>query len=183
MTDDAHGIGVVGGGRGSSFADGDHHPVDLQMGTLSKAIGGYGGYLAASHSVCELIRTRCRTFIYSTGLPPGAVAASIAALDLIEADPEFAARPLELARAFTRELNLPAAESPIVPVVLGDTAKTMAAAELLEAEGYLVVPIRPPTVPDGTARLRITFSAAHRREDVLGLAQVIRERVNGGGTP
>ena len=70
-----------------------------------------------------------------------------------------------------------------MPVVLGDTAKTMAAAELLEAEGYLVVPIRPPTVPDGTARLRITFSAAHRREDVLGLAQVIRERVNGGGTP
>lgn len=180
MTDDAHGIGVVGDGRGSSFANGTHFPVPLQMGTLSKAIGGYGGYLCASHAVCELIRTRCRTFIYSTGLPPGAVAAAIAALDIIETEPAFAARPLALARDFTRALNLPMAESPIVPIILGDTNHTMAAAGMLEQEGYLVVPIRPPTVPEGTARLRVTFSAAHTEGDVTRLAELIRERVMGG---
>ena len=84
MSDDAHGIGVVGGGRGSSFIGNTHVPLPLQMGTLSKAIGAYGGYLCASAPVIELMRNRARTLIYSTGLPPSAVAASIAALDLIE---------------------------------------------------------------------------------------------------
>ena len=183
MTDDAHGIGVVGGGHGSSFVDGHRHAVPLQMGTLSKAIGGYGGYLCASQPVIDLIRTRCRTFIYSTGLPPASVAAAIAALDLIEAEPEFAARPLMLARRFTRALNLPRAESPIVPVILGDAEKTLAAGKMLEAEGFLVVPIRPPTVPDGTARLRITFCAGHTEDDIDRLAGVIRKRVLDGGAP
>jgi len=177
MTDDAHGIGVVGGGRGSSYANGARHAVELQMGTLSKAVGGYGGYLCASHTVCELIRTRCRTFVYSTGLPPGPIAAALAALDLIEEDPEFAARPLALARSFTRALNLPRAESPIVPVILGDTDHTMASAKLLEEKGFLVVPIRPPTVPEGTSRLRVTFSAAHEEADVERLAGIIRESI------
>jgi 8-amino-7-oxononanoate synthase len=180
MTDDAHGIGVVGGGHGSSFENGKRHGVALQMGTLSKAIGGYGGYLCASQTVIDLIRTRCRTFIYSTGLPPASVAAAIAALDLIENDPEFAARPVTLAKRFTRALNLPNAESPIVPVILGDTDATLAAGKLLEDEGFLVVPIRPPTVPDGTARLRITFSANHEERDVDRLAELIRERVLNG---
>ncbi|HUD52474.1 aminotransferase class I/II-fold pyridoxal phosphate-dependent enzyme, partial [Parvibaculum sp.] len=90
MTDDAHGIGVVGDGRGSSFVGGVKADVPLQMGTLSKAIGSYGGYLCASKAVCDFIRTRARTLIYSTGLPPASVAAAIAALDLIEEDPDFA---------------------------------------------------------------------------------------------
>jgi 8-amino-7-oxononanoate synthase len=183
MTDDAHGIGVIGGGRGSSHENGRRHAVPLQMGTLSKAIGGYGGYLCASQPVIDLIRTRCRTFIYSTGLPPASVAAAIAALDLIEADPEFAARPLELARRFTRAINLGLAESPIVPVILGDTDKTMAAGKLLEDEGFLVVPIRPPTVPDGTARLRITFTADHAEADVDRLAALVRDEILNGGRP
>ena len=183
MTDDAHGIGVVGGGHGSSFENGKRLAVPLQMGTLSKAIGGYGGYLCASQPVIDLIRTRCRTFIYSTGLPPASVAAAISALDLIENDPEFAARPLMLARRFTRALNLPAAESPIVPVILGGAEKTLAAGKLLEDEGFLVVPIRPPTVPDGTARLRITFSADHSEADVDHLADAIRSRILNGAEP
>ncbi|MDA0306211.1 MAG: aminotransferase class I/II-fold pyridoxal phosphate-dependent enzyme [Proteobacteria bacterium] len=168
MTDDAHGIGVVGPSAGT---------VPLQMGTLSKAIGGYGGYLCASQAVIDLIRTRCRTFIYSTGLPPGVVAAAIAALDLIAADPEFAARPLAKAIAFTRLLDLKEAESPIVPIVIGDTERTMAAARMLEDEGFLVVPIRPPTVPEGTARLRITFTAAHDDADIERLADIIKTRI------
>ena len=181
MTDDAHGIGVLGGGRGSNYVNGGvkdgKSRVALQMGTLSKAIGGYGGYLCASEAVIDLIRTRCRTLIYSTGLPPGVVAAAIAALDIIEADPEFAALPLSKARAFTRSLGLAEAESPIVPIVLGDTERTMAAAGMLEDEGFLVVPIRPPTVPDGAARLRITFSAAHDDGDIGRLADIIKSRI------
>ena len=175
MTDDAHGIGVVGDGRGSSFVGGQHVDVPLQMGTLSKAIGGYGGYLCASKPVIDFIRTRCRSFIYSTGLTPASVAAAIAALDLIAAEPEFAAKPLKKAQLFTNVLGIPLAESPIVPVILGDTERTMTAAKSLEDAGYLVVPIRPPTVPMGTGRLRITFSADHRDEDVTRLASLVKK--------
>lgn len=181
MTDDAHGIGVVGaGGRGSSFMGGSKADVPLQMGTLSKAVGGYGGYLCASRPVIDLIRTRCRTFIYSTGLPPATVAAAIAALDIIEGDPAYAQLPLKKARRFTTRLGLAPAESPIVPVVLGDTARTMAAQKALEDEGYLVVGIRPPTVPAGTARLRLTFTAEHKDADIDRLADLIRDRVLSG---
>ena len=83
MSDDAHGLGVVGGGRGSSFAGNTHIPIPLQMGTLSKAVGAYGGYLCAAAPAIDLVRNRARTLIYSTGLPPACVAASIAALELI----------------------------------------------------------------------------------------------------
>ncbi len=177
MTDDAHGIGVLGGGHGSSRAAGGARAVPLQMGTLSKAIGAYGGYLCASRPVIDLIRTRCRTLFYSTGLPPGVVAAAIAALELIEGDPDFAALPLKKARAFTKALGLAEAQSPIVPIVLGDAERTLAASRLLEDEGYLVIPIRPPTVPEGTARLRATFTAAHGEADIARLAKIIATRI------
>ena len=174
MTDDAHGIGVLGEGRGSSFMSGAKVAVPLQMGTLSKAIGSYGGYLCASQPVIDLIKTRARTLIYSTGLPPATVAASLAALDLIEADPDFCAEPVRKARRFTKLLGLPEAQSPIVPVIIGDAAETLAASEGLADAGYLVTAIRPPTVPEGTARLRITFTAAHTDADIAGLAEAVR---------
>jgi 8-amino-7-oxononanoate synthase len=177
MTDDSHGIGVVGGGRGSTFAHGAKVDVPLQMGTLSKAIGGYGGYLCASSAVIDLIHNRARTFIYSTGLPPATAAAAIAALDLIERDPAYAALPLAKARTFTRLLNLPEATSPIVPVVIGEAGAALKASQLLEAEGFLVIAIRPPTVPAGTARLRFTFSAAHPDAEIERLAAIVRQRI------
>ena len=177
MTDDAHGIGVLGGGQGSSRAAGGARAVPLQMGTLSKAIGSYGGYLCASRPVIDLIRTRCRTLFYSTGLPPSAVAAAIAALDLIAREPDLAARPLRKARAFTKALGLAEAQSPIVPIVLGDAERTLAASRLLEEAGYLVIPIRPPSVPEGTARLRATFTAAHADRDIARLAEIIATRI------
>lgn len=184
MTDDAHGIGVVGaGGRGSTFAGGTKAAVDLQMGTLSKAVGGYGGYLCASKAVVDLMKTRCRTLIYSTGLPPATVAAAIAALDIIEGDPEYAARPVKKAWRFTQRLGLPAAESPIVPILLGDSARTMAAQKTLEDAGYLVIGIRPPTVPEGTARLRLTFTAQHTDADIDRLADLIADKVLAGDEP
>lgn len=178
MTDDAHGIGVVGHeGRGSSFMGAEKANVPLQMGTLSKAVGAYGGYLCASRAVADLIRTRARTLIYSTGLPPATVASAIAALDFIAANPDYCKRPVEKARRFTRALGLPDPESPIVPVILGDAEATLAAAQLLEAEGYLVTGIRPPTVPAGTARLRFTFTAEHEDSDIVRLADIVRERI------
>ena len=177
MTDDAHGIGVVGGGRGSTFTHGRRVEVSLQMGTLSKAIGGYGGYLCASAAVIDLIHNRARTFVYSTGLPPATVAAAIAALDLIERDPAYAALPLAKARTFTRLLNLPEATSPIVPLVIGEAEAALKASQLLEAEGFLVIAIRPPTVPAGTARLRFTFSAGHPDAEIERLAAIVRQRI------
>ncbi len=176
MSDDAHGLGVVGGGRGSTFAGGEPADVPLQMGTLSKAIGAYGGYLCASQDVIELMKNRARTLIYSTALPPAIVAAAIAAIDLIERDPAYAALPLAKAKAFTRGAGLAEAVSPIVPVVLGEAQRALEASRLLEEEGFLVVAIRPPTVPAGTARLRLAFTAAHPDAEVERLADIIRTR-------
>jgi 8-amino-7-oxononanoate synthase len=177
LADDAHGLGVVGGGRGSAFANGKAVNVPLQMGTLSKAIGAYGGYLCASKAVIDLMRTRARTFIYSTGLPPPVVAAAIAAIDLIERDPAYAAEPLRKARNFARATNLPEPQSAIVPVVLGETDAVLAASQMLEDAGFLVVAIRPPTVPHGTARLRFAFTAQHPDADIERLAELVRGRV------
>jgi 8-amino-7-oxononanoate synthase len=177
MTDDAHGLGVLGGGRGSAHVNGTKASVDLQMGTLSKSLGSYGGYVCASKSVVDLIKTRARSLIYSTALPPASVAAALAALDIIENDPDLCARPLEKARAFTSAANLPSAESPIVPLLLGDPMRALEAQALLEREGFLVVAIRPPTVPAGTARLRFAFAAAHPESEIERLAGIVRTRI------
>lgn len=173
LTDDAHALGVIGAkpgcGRGSAHADDAAGAVPLQMGTLSKAVGAYGGYLCTDKDTAEFIRHRARSLIYSTGLPPGTLAAIDAALDLIEHDSALVGRPLMLARRFTEAMNLPEAASAIVPVVLGDPARALATAEKLEQAGFLVVAMRPPTVPEGTSRLRVTFSAAHTDDEVARL--------------
>jgi 8-amino-7-oxononanoate synthase len=177
MSDDAHGLGVLGDGRGSAFTGKDKSKVPLQMGTLSKALGSYGGYLCASAPVIDLVKTRARTLIYSTGLPPASVAAAIAALDIIEREPELVAAPLAKARVFTRQTQLPEAQSPIVPVVIGEEKAALDAQAMLEDEGFLAVAIRPPTVPAGTARLRFAFTAAHPEKDIERLANVVRTRI------
>jgi 8-amino-7-oxononanoate synthase len=177
MSDDAHGLGVVGGGRGSNFLGGRKADVPLQMGTLSKALGSYGGYVCASAAVVDLIRNRARTVIYSTGLPPAIVAAAIAALDVIEREPDYAALPLAKAKAFARRAWLPEPVSPIVPVLLGEAEAALKASRLLEDHGFLVIAIRPPTVPAGTARLRLTFTAQHPDDEVERLAEAMRTRV------
>ena len=180
MTDDAHGIGVLGEGRGSSFVWGaDQHRVDvpLQMGTLSKAVGSYGGYLCASRAVIDLIKTRARSIIYSTALPPASAAAALAALDVIEQDRAFCEKPLRHAQRFCRTLGLAEPQSPIVPLIIGDAVETLSASRLLEEYGFLVTAIRPPTVPDGTARLRFTFSADHAVEDIDRLADLVAQHL------
>ncbi|ACL61144.1 aminotransferase class I/II-fold pyridoxal phosphate-dependent enzyme [Methylobacterium nodulans] len=165
LVDDAHGLGVVG----------PDATAPLEMGTLSKALGSYGGYLCASRAVIDLLTSRARSFVYTTGLPPASAAAALAALRLIEAEPERAARPLALARRFTARLGLPEAQSAVVPVLVGEAEAALALSRALEARGFLVVAIRPPTVPAGTARLRIAFSAAHAEAEVDALAQALSE--------
>ena len=144
------------------------------MGTLSKTLGSYGGYLCASRAVVDLMTSRARSFVYTTGLPPASAAAALAALDIVEAEPDFAARPLALARRFTAQLGLPEAQSPIVPILVGEADAALGLSAALEERGYLVVAIRPPTVPAGTARLRVAFSAAHTEAQVEGLANAVR---------
>ncbi|HEY5965841.1 MAG TPA: aminotransferase class I/II-fold pyridoxal phosphate-dependent enzyme [Xanthobacteraceae bacterium] len=170
MADDAHDL---------DFGNAARAGVPLRIGTLSKAIGAYGGYICASQPVIDLVRNRARTLIYTTGLPPPVVAASIAALDLIEREPERLAMPLQKARAFTGAAGLPQAQSSIVPLVIGEAPAALEASQLLEAEGFLAVAIRPPTVPEGTARLRFSFSAAHPDDAIARLAELVRTRVLG----
>jgi len=172
MSDDAHGVGVLAEGRGSAALFPDAN-IPLQMGTLSKALGSYGGYLCGSQNVVDLLKTRARTLVYATGLPPASAAAALASLDIIESQPELSSLPLTKARLFTRRLGLPDAASPIAPVILGSADTALSASAALEALGFLVVAIRPPTVPEGTARLRVAFNAAHEDADVIRLADAI----------
>jgi 8-amino-7-oxononanoate synthase len=176
LSDDAHGVGVLADGRGSAALFPDAQ-IPFQMGTLSKALGSYGGYVCGSKAVVDLIKTRARTLVYTTGLPPAAAAAALAALDIIEAESPLTALPLAKAQAFTKAVGLPRATSPIVPVIIGEAQAALDASRALEAEGFLVVAIRPPTVPDGAARLRIAFSADHPDAEVARLAALVRPYV------
>jgi 8-amino-7-oxononanoate synthase len=176
LVDDAHGLGVLAGD-----ARPEPGAVELQLGTLSKALGGYGGFVCASRAVVDLLASRARTLVYTTGLPPATLAGAVAALEVIATDPELCERPLERARLFAQELDLPAPTSPIVPLVLGDPGAALAASDRLAEQGYLVVAIRPPTVPPGTSRLRLSFAAHHSEADVRGLARAVR-RIGLGAT-
>jgi 8-amino-7-oxononanoate synthase len=169
LVDDAHGLGIV--------EDGPRAP--LEMGTLSKALGSYGGYLCASRAVVDLMTGRARSFVYTTGLPPASAAAALEALAILEEEPERRARPLVLARRFTALLGLPEAESAVVPVLVGDAGRALALSADLEAAGFLVVAIRPPTVPAATARLRVAFSAAHTEAQVDALAEAVARLMRG----
>ena len=182
MVDDAHGFGVLGGGRGSAFEFDPVPEIPLQMGTLSKAAGVYGAFLCASSPVAELMKNRARSLVYTTGLPPAVVAGAIAAVDIIASDKDRVARPLRLAHMFCDAVGLVPPQSPIVPVIVGDEAAALDASAALEEAGYLVTPIRPPTVPAGTCRLRVTFTAEHSEEQVDGLANALKRLMSRGMT-
>ena len=173
VTDDAHGIGVIGAGRGGGFAFDPPVVADVQMGTLSKALGSYGGYVCGSQKLIDLLVNRARSFVYSTGLPPMSTAAALAALEIIEQDPTLVDKPLAYAKQFCDRVGIPTPQSPIVPVIFGDNDTVMAVSEKLANEGFLVSAIRPPTVPDNTARLRIAFNASHKTADIDRLADLI----------
>ncbi|WP_041969581.1 8-amino-7-oxononanoate synthase [Geobacter sp. OR-1] len=178
MVDDAHGTGVLGeGGRGSAELYGVAADVDIQMGTLGKALGSFGAYAAARQELIDYLVNTSRSFIFSTSLPPAVVAASLAAIDLVDGD-EGAVLRTRLQRNCTlfRErlvaagFELSGSSTQIVPIMVGDAALTMEYTRLLLNEGYFVQGIRPPTVPAGTCRLRCTIMATHAEEDLAGAA-------------
>jgi 8-amino-7-oxononanoate synthase len=173
MVDDAHAVGVVGGGRGSGAAFPGAR-VDLAMGTLSKALASFGGYVCGGAEVIALLKTRARSSVFSTALPPASAAAALAAIGVMRSESDRVAAVLAKARAFTEAAGLPPAQSAIVPVILGSAKAALAAQAALEAQGFLAAAIRPPTVPKGTARLRLAFSAGHRDDDIQRLAQAVR---------
>ena len=167
MVDEAHATGVVGpGGRGAVAHVGLGGRVPVIMGTLSKALGSAGGFIAGSTDLIAYLRNRARSFIFDTALPPPAVAAARAALAVLEAEPKRPLRARELAAQLAGGLatagyrvDPPAAA--VVPVVVGGAADAMALSASLLARGVLVTAIRPPTVPAGTSRLRATVMATH----------------------
>jgi 8-amino-7-oxononanoate synthase len=180
VVDDAHGIGVLGPrGRGTLEhyeMDSDEAPV--LVGTLGKAVGTFGAFVAGSNDLIELLIQKARTYIYTTALPQPVAAATRMALRLIDEESWRRERVLALTarfRAAARQLDLPlgASDTPIQPVILGTAEAALGAQKALWEAGFWVVAIRPPTVPAGTARLRITLSAAHTESQVDALIETL----------
>jgi 8-amino-7-oxononanoate synthase len=167
MVDEAHATGALGpGGRGSVAAAGLSGEVDLVVGTLGKALGSYGAYVCAGTELSEYLLNTARSFIFSTALPPPVLAAALAALDVLEAEPERVGRLNANAASLREELaaeglGVGGAGSQIVPLEVGDAARTMELCERLLERGVFAQGIRPPTVPEGSSRLRFSVMATH----------------------
>jgi glycine C-acetyltransferase len=177
MVDDAHASGVLGrNGRGSVDHFGMHGKVDVQVGTLSKAIGSLGGYVCGSRDLIEYLYHRARPFLFSTSHPPSVAATCIAAFDLLEKEPERIDRLWANTRYFQAELkrtgfnvggvNTPATETPITPVIVGEGRKAMEFSRALFDEGVMATGIAFPTVPEGKARIRLILTSEHTREQL-----------------
>ena len=178
ILDDAHGTGTMGvGGHGTAdHAGATGHPHLVQTGTLSKALGSQGGFVAGPHLLIELLINHARSFIFDTAHAPPCAAAALEALRILEAEPdrvEHLRNNLRRLRDNLRVggLSIPDHPTPIVPVVLGDAAKALAVAQHLEKAGFLTIPIRPPTVPAGSSRLRITVTATHTAQQIDQVSQ------------
>ena len=181
LVDDAHGFGVLGPqGRGTPAHFGLRSPRIVYVGTLGKAAGVSGAFVAGADEVVETVLQRARTYIYTTAAPAMLAAAVEASLELIREDEWRRERLRMLVDALRRELRdtgvaLAPSHTPIQPLVLGGNEEALRAAAELRERGILVPAIRPPTVPEGTARLRISLSAAHSAQDVARLAAALRE--------
>ncbi|MFZ5994686.1 MAG: 8-amino-7-oxononanoate synthase [Thermodesulfobacteriota bacterium] len=177
LVDDAHGTGVLGEkGQGAAAYLGVNKGIDIHVGTLSKAIGSIGGFVAGSGDLIAYLVNKAHSFIYTTALPPGNIAAATAALKLIEAEPSLIER-LWCNVRYMRDIlisagfNLMGSQTPIMPIFIGAPEKAVAMSRgLLEKGGIYVPAIRPPTVPAGQARLRLTVSAAHQQAELENAA-------------
>ena len=177
VVDEAHAIGALGPGGRGLCRDAGVTP-DVLIGTLGKAFGAAGGFAAGSATLHKYLVNRSRTFIYTTAPPPPVAAAALAALEIIRGNEGHARRAALADRMFQLQDRLPSKASPlplspIFPIILGPDRAAVDASRALRVSGFLVQPIRPPTVPDGTARLRITLSANHSPHDVDSLAKAI----------
>ena len=180
LVDEAHGTGVFGHhGRGVVELMNVEDSVSVRIGTLSKAVGTLGGFVTGEHRLIDWLWNRARTQIFSTALPPSVCAAACRAIEIIQQEPWRRQRLLALAERLRGGVNeaglstIPNGIGPIVPVLLNNPTTAVSAARLLEDRGFLVAAIRPPTVPPGTSRLRITLSCAHSEEDIAYLLQAL----------
>jgi 8-amino-7-oxononanoate synthase len=179
VVDEAHAIGVMGAGGGGICREGGCKArPDFVVGTLSKSLGGYGGFVGCSSALRELLINRARSFIYSTGLPPGCIGAARAALAVLAAEPQMGGQLLAKARLLrdllaAGHLAVGATESQILPVHVGGNAEAVRLSQLLWDRGVLATAVRPPTVPAGTARLRLSVTLAHTEDELAAAAAAI----------
>lgn len=189
MVDDAHGTGVLGqGGRGTAEFYGLEAEIDIHMGTLGKALGGFGAYVAASREIVDYLVNKARSFIFSTSLPPSVLAAALAALDIVESNEGLSLRKKLLNNADAVRNSLQAAgfntmdsESQIIPLLVGGAGETMEFSRRLLEKGIFVQGIRPPTVPRDGSRLRLTVMATHQEQDLVRAVEDITATGNGLG--
>src|SRR5262249_14515071 len=185
MVDDAHASGVLGrNGRGTIDHFNVHGRVDVQVGTLSKAIGALGGYVCGSRDLIEFLYHRARPFLFSTSHPPSVAATCIAAFEVLEQEPELMAKLWENTRFVKKELgglgfniggvNTPASETPITPIIAGEGRLAMEFSRELFKEGVLGTGIAFPTVPEGKARIRTIMTATHTREQLEGALEILQ---------
>ncbi len=188
MVDEAHATGIYGkNGSGVVEEEGLSDKVDLIMGTFSKALGSFGAYLAASGQMIDYMVNKCRSFIYSTALPPAIIAANLASIEVIKEEPHRRETLLKSAEYFRNALKAKGFEtrgsSQIVPVIIGENHAALNLAEALQKKGYWVMPIRPPTVPKGEARLRFSITYGHGIATLERLVNDIANHIpSGSGT-
>jgi glycine C-acetyltransferase len=186
MVDDAHASGVLGrAGRGTIDHFSVHGRVDIQVGTLSKAIGALGGYVCGTRDLIDYLYHRARPFLFSTSHPPSVAATCIAAFDVLQNEPERIESLWENTRFWKKELGLlgfdiggkttPASETPITPIIIGDGARTMEFSRELFKEGVLGTGIAFPTVPEGKARIRTIMTATHNAEELQRALEVLKK--------
>ncbi|PYK10819.1 MAG: 8-amino-7-oxononanoate synthase [Verrucomicrobia bacterium] len=191
MLDEAHAVGVIGpNGRGLAAQENLNEDIDVQMGTLSKALGTSGGYICGSRDLIEWLINRARSFIYSTAPPPAIAAAALAAVNFLSSSEGEERRLLLGERIKLMQELLPrtglnkeqsAVSSAILPWLVGDEQAALDLATALKSEGFLVPAIRYPTVAKGSARLRITVTAAHEENHIRSLCEAIKRLSRGGG--
>ena len=186
MVDDAHASGVLGrAGRGTIDHFSVHGRVDIQVGTLSKAIGALGGYVCGTRDLIDYLYHRARPFLFSTSHPPSVAATCIAAFDVLQDEPERIENLWENTRFWKKELGMlgfdiggkttPASETPITPIIIGDGARTMEFSRELFKEGVLGTGIAFPTVPEGKARVRTIMTATHTEEELERALEVLKK--------
>ncbi|MCR5762599.1 MAG: 8-amino-7-oxononanoate synthase [Treponema sp.] len=182
IVDDAHAVGVIGkSGRGTAEYYGIESGIDIQIGTLSKALASEGGYAATSKEIRDYLVNKSRPFIFSTSLPPSVAAAANQALDLLQANgKDYMAKLKEntaLMRKLLEEGGLPLVNgsTPIIPILTGSSKKALDFAQRCLSRGIMLSAIRPPTVSEGTSRIRLTVTAAHTTEEIEKSAQIIKE--------
>jgi glycine C-acetyltransferase/8-amino-7-oxononanoate synthase len=181
MVDDAHATGVLGKtGRGTAEHFGLEGRVPVQMGTLGKALGSFGAYAAGSKDLIDYLMNRSRSYIYSTALPPAVCAASMAAISIVQQEPErrerlWTNRARFIAGLESLGINTGGSETPIIPIIIGDSEKTLQAGAMLFDYGIFSASIRPPTVPGGTARIRMTLMATHADDNIDSALHALRK--------